>query len=267
MNLYEWQSEFQGMVMDSSDLQDRPSVIKANKLDLLQQGDIQDQRLGIYQHAYQQRLSEALKSNFPAVHQLLGDVDFSAAARGFLRQCPPSTASIRWYGEKFPTWLETQTPYNSCPAISELARFEWVMRHAIDAKDAKRITVDELQILSPEQWTDLKFQRHPSVSILSLRWNAIQVWQALENDEIPPEPIETPSHWLVYRQDNLMNAWRSSDLLEIDSLRLITNGQSFGDLCETLLDHYQDSQVAIGQAAIWLKTWTEEGLLVPRDSV
>lgn len=267
MKLREWQSEFQNLILNPVMSPKQADHHNEVQLDFLQKDKVRSQRLKIYQNAYQQRLSEALRTNFPAVHQLLGDEDFSDAAKSFISMSPPKTASIRWFGIGFSGFLERHEPYNSCPAIAELAQFEWAMRHAIDAKDADRVKVKQLEDISPEQWADMSFTLHPSVTVLKLEWNAVQVWQALDNNNAPPQPAESPATWLIYRKDNLMNAWRSSETLEAQSLGLITNGKSFGDLCGYLLDYYQDSQKAISQAALWLKTWIEQGLLVKPDSL
>lgn len=267
MKLREWQTEFQNLVLGPAVSQDQPPEYIPNHLDFIQQDAIRSQRLEIYQNAYQQRLSEALRSNFPCVHELLGDEEFYQAAKELIFHFPPQTASIRWYGAHFPDYLKNHEPYKSCPAIAELAQFEWVMRHAIDAKDAERITVEQLENVLPEQWANLCFKLHPSVTILSLKWNAVQVWQALDSGSPPPQPMEAPAAWLIYRKQNLMNAWQSAEPLEIQALEFITTGNSFGDLCAYLLDQYNDSQQAISQAAVWLKTWTEQGLLLKSDSL
>lgn len=262
MQLRHWQTEFQALVVAA---ETDTTLRECESITLLQQGAEREVRLAIYQNAYHQRLCEALRSNFPAVHQLLGDVDFAAAAQQFLLKHPPSTASIRWFGEGFPNWLFEEPPYSGCPATSELAQFEWALRHAIDAADADRMKTDHMQAIAPEQWSEIYFQLHPSVTLLNFQWNTISIWQALNNNATPPQPKKSPSQWIVSRQDDLMNAWRSVEALEIEALTRLTGGQSFGDLCEHIFEQLKDSQQAINQSVVWLKTWIEQGLLTESD--
>lgn len=265
MQLHKWQTEFQQVILRSAQ-ESAQAVNPSVPLQLTQQGPTAELRLAIYHNAYRLRLTEALRSNFPALHQLLGDEDFNAAASQFLQHNPPTTASIRWFGDALPGWLSQQKPYAELPAIAELAQFEWALRHALDAANASTVTPDDLQRVPPERWADLHFTLHPSVTLLNLQWNAIAVWQALTNDQVPPDPAPAPGYWLVYRQENLMNAWRSLDPQELEGLTRITSGQSFGDLCEYLYTQREDPELAINTAASWLRSWSEQGLLAITDT-
>ena len=57
-----------------------------------------DARLGIYRHAYQARLTEALDDVYPILHQILGDETFASMAELFIEAHPSVHRSIRWYG-------------------------------------------------------------------------------------------------------------------------------------------------------------------------
>ncbi len=261
MLLREWQEQFQTLVLNEFSAP-KAETQEQCEIAFLQEAEEREQRLSIYQNAYHLRLSEALRTNFSALHKLLGDTDFYLAARQFLQQHPPSTTSIRWFGEGFAAWLTHQKPYSEQPAIAELATFEWALRHAIDAADAERAHVNYMTEIPPEKWAELYFSLHPSVNILFFKWNAIAVWHALEKDEAPPAPQPTPTNWLVYREKSLVNAWRSASREEIEALQILVGNNSFGDLCEYIYEQMQDPQQAMLQAATWLKSWIEEGLLV-----
>lgn len=264
MQLRDWQQQLQQVILQDTDVQDTDmqSEPTLTQLPLLQTGAVREQRLQIYQNAYQARLTEALRSNFPALHQLLGDADFALAARGFIAAHPPVTASIRWFGDQFSMWLQHQQPFCDCPAIAELARFEWALRHTIDGADGERISMEFMQTQAPEQWHQLYFDLHPALALLHLQWNITEVWQALTQEQVPPAPQPQPCHWLVYRQLDLVSAWRSAEPLEVDLLQKIQQGHSFGDLCEFLYEQTQDPDLAVNQAVIFLKSWIEQGLLV-----
>jgi hypothetical protein len=253
-SLEEWQSVLQKTILSADDTVFFKDWIKHNH--------VQDQtRLGIYIDAYALRLIEALKTNYPAMHQLLGDDDFDAMARAYLEKYPPEHASIRWFGNHLTDFLSAQKPYADQPVFSELAKFEWALRHTIDAADADVLSVESLQSIAPEKWADLRFDLHPSLTILHLVWNTPQIWQALTNNENLPEPQLQSMAWLVYRQPDLISAWRSSGEAEVSSLQLIQAGKTFGDICEHLLQCSDDLQQVPLMAAGFLRGWTEQGFL------
>ncbi|MEJ2406366.1 MAG: DNA-binding domain-containing protein [Candidatus Thiodiazotropha sp.] len=255
MQLHEWQRAMQTAVVSG---QDHP------RLSLRTSGIDRRTGLGIYQYAYRARLLEALQCNFPALHRLLGDDHFALAGHGFRHQHPPTHASIRWFGNGFSDYLAETSPFSDCPAMAELARFEWALRHTIDAADAQRIETQDLQAVAPEQWHSLLFDLHPSLQLLCLDWNVPFIWQALMDEQTPPPPESMCQTWLVYRQPDRVSAWRSVEEGEAAALEYLAAGNSFGALCERLWRESGDADAAVGRAAVWLRTWVEQGLLTVR---
>lgn len=251
MQLHEWQRTFQNAVLNETAIDAVP----------LQQTLPRELSLGIYVNAYRERLHEALRNNFPALHQLLGDHDFAEMAYAFIERHPSQTTSIRWFGARLPNYLHATAPYAACPIFSEIAQFEWALRHTVDAADAERIDAAYLQSLATEQWATARFDLHPSLTILHFDWNAPQVWRALDNDEEPPPPTPFDSYWFVYRDVDLISQWRSADANEAQAMQLWTQGKNFGAMCEMLAEKLNDEEAAIVTAASFMRTWVEQGLL------
>ena len=225
------------------------------------------QRLDVYINGYVLRLTEALRTNYPAVHQLLGDDDFDRLALCYLQAHPPAQASIRWFGAQLAGFMSGEVPYSAVPAMAELAEFEWALRHTVDAADAVMLTPDYLHTLTPTAWANLRLDLHPSLSILSLHWNAPHIWRALNNSESPPAPVAQAGDWLVYRQPDLVSGWRSAAALEIAALRAIARGLSFADLCAALCELMADVDAAPMAAATFLRDWVAQGLVSLRVPV
>jgi Putative DNA-binding domain len=254
--LQEWQAAIQDVILSPT------SALKSKFTGWLGKfGASSDIRLGVYVDAYVLRLLEALRTNYPALHQLLGDQDFDHMACRYLAAHPPSHSSIRWFGSRLSNFLGRETPYTNIPSIAELAEFEWALRHTVDAADADILTLETLQSIKPESWAQLTFTLHPSLSILLFQWNTPQIWNALTKHEKPPAPVLQAMHWLVYRQPNLVSGWRSATALEIAALDSIRNGLSFADLCDELSHRVADIDSIPLTAATFLKSWVEQGLL------
>ena len=253
MRLREWQQTFQNIVLGTTPI---------DKLPMQQKGLPPELSIGIYANAYRERLHEALRENYSALHRLLGDHDFAEMAYAFTTAHPPQTASIRWFGDALPDYLGATEPYRSCPAIAELAQFEWALRHTVDAGDGERIDAAYLQSLNAEQWESLHCDLHPSLTILHFDWNAAQVWCALDANEEPPAPAPLDSYWFIYRGSDLMSEWRSADSYEAAAIRLWARGDSFGSICESLAEKIGDAEAAISTGAAFMRAWVEQGLLI-----
>lgn len=252
MQLREWQNAFQNTVLGVTPINELP----------LQQTLSRDLSVGIYANAYRERLHEALRVNFPALHQLLGDHDFAEMAYAFIAAQPPQTVSIRWFGADLPNYLRNTQPFLNIPAISEIACFEWALRHTIDAANGKRIGANFLHSLSEEQWISLRCDTHPSLTILHFDWNAPQIWHALDADEEPPHPTTFNSYWFIYRSVDLTTEWRSADAYEAEAIQLWTRGKNFAAICEFIEEKIGDAGSAINVVASFMRTWVEQGLLI-----
>jgi hypothetical protein len=260
--LHEWQSVLQACIVEPG--QDRAAL----RSWLPPGAKDADTRLDVYASAYVLRLGEALRCNYPALHQALGDADFDAMARRFVERCPSTQASIRWFGAGLDEFLRGQEPWSRVPVLGELAAFEWAIRHTIDAADADRLSVADLLAVPAEAWAELCFDLHPSVTLLFLEWNAPPLWHALTGTE-PARPGETttpvrhPLHWLVYRKPDLSSGWRSLPDAEQAALEQLRQGTTFAGLCEHIARQGDDD--AALQAATWLRAWVEQGLLARRQ--
>jgi len=260
VRLREWQQRFQQSVV-------QPQHRDETLMDALQPGSISRQlQFDIYRNAYVFRLIDALLSNYPALHQLLGDHDFKQLGEAYLDRHPPAHASIRWFGDAMAGFLAGCTPYSGVPVLSELARFEWALRHTIDAADCEPITAAALQAIAPEQWGALRFALHPSITVLPLQWNTPQIWRALTTGQTPPEPEPGATHWIVYRQPDLVSSWRSVAEPELAALRCVAAGGSFADICERVAQHSPALDAGAAASASLLRLWVEQGLIFVRSA-
>ena len=220
-------------------------------------------RLGIYYDAYRFRIIEALATAYPKLKMLLGDDLFDHTARSYIDAYPSTYRNMRWVGGHMQTHLKNTLPQH--PVAAEMAQFEWALGLAFDAEDAPILILQDLAIIPPEDWAALKFSFHPSLQVLPLQWNVLQVWNALDKTETPPTVTKTGEACLIWRRgfslDSGLNAhFRSLDATELAAIQLIIDGASFGVLCEQLQENATEEE-AIMQAAQYLTGWLHEGLI------
>jgi hypothetical protein len=219
-------------------------------------------RLGIYAGAYGSRLVDALRSNYPALAELLGEDDFQALGSRYVGSHDSAHFSIRYYGEALAEFLATDAAYAEVPLLAELARWEWALTEVFDAADAEPVGPQTLATLAPDDWAALRFLCHPSVRRLALSWNAPQLWKSLTAGGERPalQVLAEPLEWLVWRRD-LQTWFRSLEPTEARAFDALRSGRSFGELCE-LLAEAQGAAAAPATAATLLNGWLTGGLLV-----
>lgn len=219
-------------------------------------------RLAIYRNAYVSRLTNALRANFVKLRQVLGDEVFDTAAAAFIAENPSTTRSIRWFGSQFAAFLQRRSPYNAQPILAELARFEWALTEVFDAGDRPSRGRELFLTTPPEHWGALSFTFHPAARTLSLRWNSIAVWQALDQGADAPAPQKSRDavEWLLWRHE-LQNFFRSIDSVEATALTAAMDGLPFAQVCERLTGMIDEDQIPLRACGL-LAAWADSGILV-----
>lgn len=247
--LAQLQADFQASIINEDHTMFKTRVVDDAKVGA-------EKRLSIYADAYRLRIIEALSTAYPKLHRLLGDELFDTTARQYIDQYPSEYRNMRWVGDKMSEHLLGVLPQH--PIAAELASFEWALGLAFDAESAATVSVQDLAAISPETWGALSFDLHAAVQLLDLTWNVIPVWQALDAEEAPPAPVQNNEACLVWRAD-LNSHYRSINAQELEMLKHIKAGATFGELCESLYETLGDS--ATQQAAQYLASWLEAGVI------
>lgn len=221
--------------------------------------------LKVYDHAYEARLLEVMGEDFPAVHTLLGDDEFAAAATDFVREHPSRARSVRWLGAPFADWLRRTAPWSEAPVLADMAAFEWALGLAFDAADAAALTIDRLAAVPPDAWPGLTFEGHPSLVLVDLGHDVAPFQQAVARDE---EPTGAPRRFAMRR---VVAVWREPRSLIVQfrdvpsnealALELLRAGKTFQSLCEALAETGL-GETAPQHAASYLRQWLEAGWMI-----
>ncbi len=188
-------------------------------------------RLSIYTDAYRLRIIEALATAYHKLHSLLGNDYFDSKARSYIKQYPSTYRNIRWVGGEMAAHLQATLPQHLI--ASEMAQFEWALGLSFDAEDEPIVSLQDMAKIPPENWAEFTFKLHPSALLLPLQFNVLQIWNALDCEEMPPTTVKTNAPCLVWHKD--LNAhFKSTDVAECAALQLVIAGASFGELCENL---------------------------------
>lgn len=231
------QQAFQDYLMDKD-----PSRIQALILDNTQMSAAR--RLEIYYDAYRLRLLEVLTGDFPKLQMLMGEEDFEHLGRRYIAAYPSVYFSVRDFGQDLPAFLQANEAYKPHPYFAEMAAFEWALGNTLDAANAEILSIEALKTLEPAQWGSLGLRFHPAFQILKFRWDIPNIWQAIENDEAPREPIQLQEAltWIVWRFE-LQSHFRSVNTEKALMLEMFETGARFGEICERLCEHMAEESV------------------------
>ncbi|MBI3700858.1 MAG: putative DNA-binding domain-containing protein [Afipia sp.] len=220
-----------------------------------------DVLLGVYKHAYVSRLVEALRNDHEHLHGYLGDEMFDKMGAAYVAAEPSQHPNMRWFSQGLPEFLRVTKPYSDHPAVGDIAAFEKALNDAFDAPDGPVIGIEDVASFAPEVWNELRFQPHPTSCRLDLSTNALEVWQALKNEETPPAPVtlDDPTRILVWR-DDVTPMFRELPAEEAMMWDEASAGIPFGVLC-SMLATYADPDSAAARGAGYLHGWVTAGLL------
>lgn len=251
-NLSELQHEFMHHLLD------KDSTIAKN---VAEQGGVPvSTRLGIYGNAYKVRLKSSIENDHEILGIYLGDDLFDLMAAGYIASKPSHVTSLREFCEYLPEYLRKTEPFSATPIIAEIAEFERNLLFAFDAGSAKRATIEDLTSLPQEQWPAMKLRFHPSMQVYKTDWNSVPSWQALKSEKSPPQQEELLSHWLIWRNLDRITEFRSLTIDEHVMLIGFLHGASFADICELLLEYYEEEEVAMN-AITHLTSWLKIGII------
>lgn len=145
-------------------------------------------RFDVYRNNVAVSLTEALETAFPVIRKLVGADNFKLLAAAFLRQHPPTSPLMMFYGGEMPDFLGAFGPTSGTGYLPDVARLELLIRESYHAKDANPIDPTELQSLSPDQLTAATLQLSPALRLLQSRWPVLAIWRFnMENGAPKPE--------------------------------------------------------------------------------
>ncbi|GAA5182281.1 DNA-binding domain-containing protein [Niveibacterium umoris] len=202
-------------------------------------------RFEIYAEAYRARLLTALRDNYPVLRAVLGDEDFDALGLAYIAAHPSRHPSIRWFGDALHAFATSDPARLPHPALGDLIRMEWALRHAFDADDATPWSLDELASTPPEGWHLLRFALHPSACLLDVEWAVEAVWHQLTADpDASVEPPEEDPHTLLIWRQGLDTRFRSLDAVASQFIYALADGATFGEACEQVSPLMPEEEIA-----------------------
>ncbi|MEE9455084.1 MAG: DNA-binding domain-containing protein [Paracoccaceae bacterium] len=145
-------------------------------------------RFDVYRNNVVTSLTEALAAGFPVVHTLVGVEFFTAMAGAYVRQFPPKTPMMIFYGVDFAQFLETFPPVAHLAYLPDVARLEYARRLAYHAADATACNPDTLGQTAEGDLPNLRMILHPALQIVPSSHPVFSIWRFNSTDDKSPLP-------------------------------------------------------------------------------
>ncbi|MCD6047407.1 MAG: uncharacterized protein K0S08_1054 [Gammaproteobacteria bacterium] len=217
-------------------------------------------RLSIYQEAYSLRLAENLQKQYPMLAKALGYDKFQALCKDYQTAYPPTDRIIRRYGAALVPYLKS-VPYEQY--LIELAEFEWAKAIALDdSAEANLLTLEDLQKLSPEAFTKMRFKFHPSLQFFAFDYDIPNYWMALDKSthkKLLPDKAKAPYFYANWRK-NYIPFHLALTTLTFQLAQAVKNNASFADLCEIAAKDLAE-EAASQTVAQTILQWIQHGWL------
>lgn len=163
------------------------------------QGLVAGRRFDIYRNNVAVSLTEALETAFPTIAKLVGAQNFNVLAGIFLRQHPPSSPLMMFYGQEMPTFLETFEPAKSLPYLPDIAQMEVAMRESYHAADSTPVDPRAFE-MDPGALMASHLSLAPSLRIVRSRFPIHSIWR-FNQEEDAPKPQAGTEDVVILRAD------------------------------------------------------------------
>lgn len=177
------------------------------------------ERLGIYRHGYVARLVECLEDDYPALQHALGTEPFAQLCRDFIRQHPPRSASLNYYGAPFAGYCGGRSE-RWARFAAELAELEWAVVEAVHEHEGERLELASLVPLSAEDWARARLLPSPTLRLLQTQHAVGSYYQSWREGDALTERFPAPerSALAVCRRGG--DVWRVR--IELELVPLLT---------------------------------------------
>ncbi len=134
-------------------------------------------RFGVYRNNFVVGLSTALAESFPVIRKLVGDEFFMAMANVFVRSHLPKSPLMMYYGDDFPSFLDSFPPVTKFPYLPDVARLEHARRLAFHAADCVPVGAAALAAVAEASLPAVRFRLLPSVHLVRSKFPIFSIWR------------------------------------------------------------------------------------------
>ncbi len=187
-------------------------------------------RFDVYRNNVAVSLTEALETAFPVIRKLVGEQFFKAMAGVFLREYPPASPLMMFYGAEMPAFLRDFGPARSLPYLSDMAELELAMRHAYHAADAAPIDAQILGQMPPDALSMARLRIAPAVHLIRSTYPIYAIYRANTVTDAPKPQMQAET--VLITRATFDPDMHLLDHAAADCVAALMNGVALGEAAE-----------------------------------
>jgi len=169
-------------------------------------------RLSIYQNNTFHSLTEALKDLYPTIVLTIGEELFSAIARSYLDQHPPTSPAMVDFAPDFPVFLGNTEVSASMAYLEDLATLDLIRHRSYHALDQIPVDGEAFAQLDVDTLISSRLTPNESAFLLQSNYAIFDIWQLAYDEN--SEPINAANQQFILC---IRSAQLQVELYQLDS--------------------------------------------------
>lgn len=216
-------------------------------------------RFAVYQNAYQLRLLDCLREEFPVFRATVGDEAFDELAREYFARFPSRSYTLGALSRHFIDHLRDTRPRRESDDrdwfdfVIDAAEFEHAINSVFDGPGSER----RRDAISDES---IDMVCCPSLRVVTVGHPIDEHWTRIKAGEAPATCQPAPTHYAVYRRDYVVRYLRISEA-EAQILRQLVDGVQLAES----LSIVSDEGISLSEDWVYARCrrWAVEGFVRP----
>lgn len=217
------------------------------------------QRLQIYAGMYPLRMREALRSDYPALAQLLGEQGFGKLVADTIAVHPSRSFTLARLGDHLPEFLEGWCGPRRRGLLADVARLERAGSQVFDAEDTAPMDTATLRAVPAAEWPRVRLRPAAAFRLVRVRPGAVDVLDAvLEGNPVPRKAGRGRVDVAYYRRDFVVLR-RSMGRFDGALLASLAAGETVGSALERAGKAFPGDLPSGETLSGWFAEWARAG--------
>ena len=217
------------------------------------------ERLQIYAGMYPLRMRDALRSDYPALAELLGERGFEELVTDYVAAHPSRSFTLARLGDHLPEFLLGWGSPRRRGLRADVARLEQAGARVFDAEEATPMDRSVLQAIPAADWPNVRLRPSAAFRLVKVRPGSVDVLDAVLEGNPVPERAGRGRVEVAYYRKEFVVLRRTMGSSEGSLLASLAAGETVGSAleraCMAFPGGFPSGEVLSG----WFAEWTRLG--------